>query len=104
MKTHYAYTKHYIGGSDVARLIICDAVDTKRLNFGSDGSYFAYFVDGDCLIPDNYRLVYESPKSELMDTVWVKIYDDDGLTQTLEGQKIKIYRSGDFGCIIQIIK
>ena len=35
---------------------------------------------------------------------WLKIYDDEGLTEDYSADKIRVYRAGDFGCIIQLLK
>lgn len=96
MKNHHAYTKSYIGSSDFAALTLrsCDKVGS--LDFFEDGSYSAYIVDGDCAIPDSYKIEFEGAH-------WLCIYDDTSLTAEFRGDHINIYRRGDYGCIIQII-
>ena len=34
---------------------------------------------------------------------WLRIYDDDGKTFEKSAAEINVYRSGDFGCIIQTL-
>lgn len=99
MKKYKEFQKEYIGCSDIAALILAgptsDGVSPKMLNFGEDGTYYAYMVDQeDVEIPDHYKLVYECQ-------YWLKIYDDDGLAKEINARNIKVYEAGYFGCIIQ---
>lgn len=98
MKNYKEYEKKYIGSSDIAALTvrICDKV--YSLNFGEDGEYFAYIVDSDCEIGKHYNLIFEGKH-------FINIYDDKELSFKfyMYGAKIKVYRAGDFGCIIQIL-
>lgn len=102
MRTYKDFKKEYIGSSDIASLILagCDnnGLSLRELHFGGDGSYNAYIVDDDLEeIPGHYHKVAEFES-------WLKIYDDDGLVYSLNGEKIIVYRAADFGCIIQIIR
>lgn len=102
MKNYKEYEKQLIGGSDVAALILVGCGDnglkTEILDFGEDGVYFAYIVEGnDVEIGDHYKKVATFNH-------WLKIYDDQGRTFYEYGREFNIYRAGDFGCIIQVIK
>lgn len=100
MKSYKDYEIEFIGGSDIATLILvgCDenGLKTGLLNFGEDGSYRAYIVDENAEIGAHYKKVADFK-------YWFKIYDDHGLTYRVNAQEINIYRAGDFGCIIQTI-
>ena len=95
------YETRPIGDSDIATLILsgCDESGLKlsTLNFGKDASYKAYIVDEHTEIGNHYIKV---------DTFkhWLRIYDDYGLTYRVEASEINIYRAGEMGCIIQVIK
>ena len=95
---YHEYEKVRLGGSDIAALIMvgCGEEDltTKPLNFGIDGSYNAYLVDEEAEIGDHYSLRGEFE-------AWLKIYDDDGLVFKVYADKIKVFRAGEMGCIIQ---
>jgi hypothetical protein len=99
MKSYKEYEKAFIGENDVARLIIDTPIKCDYLYFGEDGAYDAYIVDENAIIGDHYTKVFGS-------NTWLKIYDRTGLqfSDFGYGNKYKIYRAGDFGCIIQIIK
>lgn len=91
-----------IGTSDIATLIMVgcpveksDELITKPLYFGEDGNYKAYYINEDNIdIPEHYEKVTEF-------STWLKIYDDTGLTSTIKGELIEVFRAGDFGCIIK---
>lgn len=107
MKNYKDFEKTYIGSSDVATLVLSGAwplaeetndpapIKLKALAFAEDGNYNAYVVDGDTEIGAHYQLVatFEA---------WMQIYDDDGLTQKFVADEIRVYRAGEFGCIIQL--
>lgn len=97
MKHYKDYDKNYIGESDIARLILSYPGGVQALNFGEDGEYYAYIIDGDTIIGDHYKKVLQA-------STWLEIYDDTGLIRKFKGNRINIYRAGDFGCIIQIIE
>ncbi len=91
-----------LGYSDMATLIMVGGSDKglklKPLYFGSDGRYPVYIVEEeDVEIGSHYKKV-ETFK------YWLKIYDDEENTFRINGTEINVYRAGDFGCIIQIIK
>lgn len=100
MKSYKEYERQFIGDSDIAALIFVgttkDGLKANILNFGSDGRYNAYVVDENAKIGDHYTL-------EMEFETWLKIYDDEGLTEDYSADKIRVYRAGDFGCIIQLI-
>lgn len=96
------FNKVYIGGSDVATLVAKgyfpgEGVRVEMIKFGSDGEYHAYMVDEKNVeIGEHYNLVATFNK-------WATIYDDEGFCTKLNADIIKIYRSGDYGCIIHLI-
>ena len=102
MKRNYKdYLKDYIGQSDIACLILAGfkedhGVFTENLRYNADGEYMAYIVDENTEIGSHYDLIAKFDS-------WVKIYDDTSLVHHFRADKIKIYRAGDFGCIIQLI-
>lgn len=91
-----------LGDSDIAQLTMLgyspeQGATPKALKFGGDGSYRAWIVDNEGLVPDYYTLVAE------YDT-WLKIYDDDDLVFYCyrHDAAIKVYRAGEYGCLICI--
>jgi hypothetical protein len=101
MKNYKEFEKEYIGGSDIASLILAGYVEDKglelkELSFGEDGSYHAYVVDKDTEIGSHYTKVAEFES-------WMKIYDDEKLVKSFEARKIIVYRAREMGCIIQLI-
>lgn len=97
MKDYHEYSKKFIGSSDIASLIYRSWNGVGLIEFGEDGQYSAYIVDGDAEIGEHYQKV-------AMATVWLDIYDDESRTIRFRGSKINIYRSGCFGIIIQVIE
>lgn len=95
-KSYKEYPTRYIGASDIASLTLRSPEGAAILNFGQDGGYQAYIVDEDAKIAEHYREVYSCKN-------WLKVYDDDTLASTFYGKEIKVYRAGEFGCIIQRI-
>lgn len=95
------YKKQGIGYSDIASLImegIRDGeVKLERLLFGGDNDYDAYIVDDKAEIPEYYSKVAEFDK-------WFMLYDDERRVMNVHADKINVYRAGEYGCIIQIIK
>lgn len=65
--------------------------------FGEDGSYRAYMVTGADVEIGSYYEKVAAFKG------WLRIYDDDGKTFEKSAAEINVYRSGDFGCIIQTL-
>lgn len=100
-KTYKSNLPEFIGASDIASLTVRAGGKVGALDFGEDGCYSAYIVDDIAVnIPAYYTCVF-SACSE-----WLKIYDDNMLSFSKsfdEMKNIKIYRAGDFGCIIQIL-
>ena len=101
MKGYKEYEKKYIGMSDIANLILAGFSDNglrlTALHFGMDNDYYAYIVDSDAEIGKYYTKVAEFRS-------WLRIYDDSFLTQEFNADKINVYRAGEMGCIIQLIK
>ena len=106
MKSYKEYDREFIGDSDIAALTFVgttkNGLKANILDFGSDGRYNAYIVDENAKIGDHYTLELEFETSSGF-KAWLKIYDDEGLTADYSADKIKVYRAGDFGCIIQLI-
>lgn len=103
MKNYKMYPKTLIGQSDFSALTVShfDGKEIKldNLYFGEDGAYSAYIVDEEAKIPECYKVQIEQ-KGE----GWLRIMDDVHLTyKTTFEEGFKIYRSGNFGCIIQIL-
>lgn len=102
MRSYKEYPKKCLGGSDYAALTMAGykediGLTSAILHFGEDGIYDAYFVDENAEIGSHYELIATF-------NYWIKIYDDYSLTTSLSGSIMNIYRAGDYGCIIQVIK
>lgn len=95
-KDHHDYPKANLGASDIACLIAMAPGGPIEIKYGGDGSYSAYVVDAECAIPEHYKLVVDA-------VAWLKIYDDDGLVFRVYGDTIKVFQSGGYGTIIQVI-
>lgn len=103
MKHYKDFGKTFIGSSDIAALVLVgykanEGMSPEKLNFGEDGSYYAYIVDCDDVeIGSHYAEVtrFES---------WLKIYDDDGLVLKLMAKEIIVYRAAQMGCVIRLVK
>ena len=95
-KDHHEYPYISLGSSDIASLVLRDSRGVRELRFGEDGTYSAYLVDAECDIPDYYTLEAEC-------RVWLSVYDDNTKTFEIQnpGKMIRVYRAGEFGCIIQ---
>lgn len=104
MKNYKDCEKKYIGTSDVAMLLARTPKAVENIRFGSDGDYYAYIADEETEIPEHYRLVFEDGKSPEGYDTWLWMYDDEDRTARFDGSCIKIFRAGDFGCIIQVFK
>lgn len=90
-----------LGYSDIASLVMVGLqwegeVTAKVLPLGFDGSYKAYVIDGTQVsIPDHYHYVTSFAK-------WLRIYDDEGLSFSINADLIKIYRAGEGGILISV--
>lgn len=98
MKNYKDYEKKYIGSSDMARLLLrpCSG-DPAELKFIFDGAYMAYVVDENAEIGGHYTVTHEFNGCH-----WLSVYDDTEKVITFHADSIRVYRSGDFGCIIQL--
>ncbi len=100
VKNYHECKRIYLGESDMAQLILRTDNGVKAINFGEDGEYYAYFIDGEKIdIPAHYACVIDE------ECAWMWIYDDDSRTQKLNFKKdmrLRVYRAGEYGCIIQI--
>jgi hypothetical protein len=102
MKNYKKCEKEDIGYSEIATLVLAgcrgeEGLKTEQLCFGADGAYYAYIADSETEIGEHY-------KKTATFNHWLKIYDDETLRYEVDAKEINIYRAGDFGCIIQIIK
>ncbi|WP_288681565.1 hypothetical protein [uncultured Eubacterium sp.] len=101
MKSYKEFDVCLLGGSDYASLIMvgCDKegkLVSQILPFGEDGAYRAYLVEGEAEIGSHYSLVAEF-------THWMNVYDDDSMAEKFNAKRIKVFRAGEFGCIIQLL-
>lgn len=97
MKTYKQCPLKFVGGSDIASLTFRGGDNIGRIDFGSDGAYYAYICGGEVEIGDHYKKVAEG-------TRWLNIYDDE-LSFKLDNVKTwAIYRAGMRGCIIAYTK
>lgn len=92
----YKKKKDYIGASGIAELTLCCNGEKTPLYFGENGSYHAYIVCGSCYIPLYYVKVAQFKDK-------VDIIDDDGFVTCYEASVIRVYRAGEFCCIIQLL-
>lgn len=100
-KTYKDFERINIGASDIASLTIRAGTEVKSLNFGTDGSYYAYIVTDPAQIGAHYTRVASFNSS------WIKIYDDEGKTfeKHVDGTKtINVYRAGNVAAIIEFCK
>lgn len=93
-----------LGFSDIAMLhyMAFDRREEKivfgEISMGGDGSYHGYLVDDGSEIPSHYTSIVS------MDCAWIAIYDDERKvfsTYCISGQKITIYRGGDYTVAIR---
>ena len=102
MKNYKEFMKWHIGTSDIAALVMVGfkndiGATTQLLEFGKDDSYYAYVCEGEVEIGKHYELVAEYQ-------CWLKIYDDTELVRKFNGKTIRVYRAGEVGCVINILK
>jgi hypothetical protein len=96
------YKMEFIGQSDISALVMVGFRNDKgivpeMLYFGCEGRYSAFICDGEVRIANHFKLVAEYNS-------WLNIYDDKTLVKSLIGGCIKVYRAGESGCIIQIMR
>lgn len=100
LKYYKEFPKEYIGDSDIAALLFAglseNGLISQWVQFGGDSSYDAYIVDEEAEIGAHYSFIVEFKH-------WLIIYDDLSLSRTFYAEKIKVYRAGNYGCIIQLI-
>jgi len=96
MKKNYKeFEKVYLGYSDIAGIVARSYDRVEIVRFGSDGSYKAYLCEN-AEIGDHYKKVFEAND-------WVWFYDDHEKRLEVVGKTIEIWRSGEFGIIINVI-
>lgn len=101
LKTDYKEnTIYFFGSSDIAALIVYGKQGKEFkahvLEMGKDGNYKAYKITEEYAIPDHYKLDIE------FDDIAI-FYDDEGIFSKISAEKIKIYRAGQMGLLIQTI-
>lgn len=102
MKFKLGYKSYFthLGCSDIASLLLrgCSekGQETHILNLGGDNSYTAWIIDETVDIPSHYHFECEFH-------TWMWVYDDFERMGKFEGDKIRVYRAGMMGILIQII-
>lgn len=102
VKTSYKdFYKIYLGESDIASIVLVGCqpqggAKADLLYFGQDGFYKAYFVTEDIPIPEHYEKAFEFRS-------WLAIYDDNNYSGCVKADKIEVYRTGEFGCVIKAV-
>lgn len=96
-KDHHSYPVIQLGSSDIAQLLARSWDKVEIIKYQCDDSYSAYVVDEHCAIPAHYECVGRF-------TAWLSIYDDETRTADFKAKEINVYRAGDYGTIIQVIK
>ena len=101
-KSYKDFPLQQLGCSDIASLTFRTPMYSFPVNFGKDGSYSAYMIEGDAEIGAHYELV-----KEVGNAGWLKVYDDEGLTFKSDIHNacytLRVYRAGEMGCIIQFL-
>ena len=102
MKNYKEYNKINLGMSDIALLTLryCDnkgKIKYFNLTFGKDGVYNAYLIDSNCEIPFYYKKVFDKR------IIWCQFIDDQKVSFECRNKNIKIYRSANMGCIVQLL-
>ena len=94
---NYKALRVSLGSSDIASLTVRFSMQASPLHFGGDASYTAYVITESQKVPAHYTKVLE-------DTYWCTIYDDEEGVLRLYANKIEIYRAGEMGCLIRLMK
>ncbi|MBR4295745.1 MAG: hypothetical protein IKT56_02765 [Clostridia bacterium] len=96
-KSYKEFESVFIGDSDISALTVRTVGGVFDLRFGGDAAYYAYLCEGNVVIGEHYRAVFDGE-------VWLTIYDDSGLALKLREhggyRHFTIYRAGEYGCII----
>lgn len=87
-----------LGYSDIARLVLSSPDGVQALPMGGDGDYKAYIIGERTPVPEHYTLHSEHRH-------WLKVYDDEsGVLEIYRTEKIRVYRSGNYGVLIQVFE
>lgn len=103
MEFKHGYKSYFthLGASDIAALTLIGPANGRLtshvLNMGLDEHYRAWIVDETIQVPSHYNF-----ECEFKSYMWV--FDDDEKTQEFQSEKIKVYRAGEMGILIQLIK
>lgn len=118
VKSYRDFPKYFIGESDSARLIVEGYYPTRgnilrKIQFGEDGVYRARIgqakdlgveLTGVDWIDDNeiWKKVPSYYEKILDSWGYLDVYDDTGKTMRISASVIRVYRAGDFGCLILV--
>lgn len=93
-------SKKCIGRSQFATLILAgnkgNGMCLEQLRFSNKGRYHAAIVDANESISSQYEQIAEFYN-------WLKVYDDEGISLFLRGEKIIIYKNPVDSCIIKVV-
>ena len=95
--TNYKVVLVSLGYSDIADLTVRFPMQANTLHFGGDASYSAYVITDAQEVPAHYTKVLEG-------AYWCTIYDDEEGMLKIYADTIEIYRAGEMGCLIRLIK
>jgi hypothetical protein len=101
MASYKSFKKIDLGGSDVASLIVRTlsgdgTITVCQLGFGGDGRYSAYLIPDGVAVGEHYSVAAEGH-------TWMEIFDDARIRFRCRAETIRIFRGGDYGCIIQLL-
>lgn len=94
----------YLGVSDGAEIHITYALrdseqtEAKFIHFGGDGKYKAYVINEGDPVPEHYKEF-----ADLSNAWWICFYDDWAKHVKIRGGA-RIYRAGQYGCLIVLAK
>lgn len=97
MKEYYDCNMLILGASDTASLTLKAPIGTSILKFAEKSLYEAYLVEDEFVyIPPRFARVFKCSD-------WLEVYDDEGLSQFIQGANIEVLRRGDWECIIRVL-
>lgn len=94
---NYKAVRVSLSYSDIASLTVRFPMQATPIHFGGDTTYKAYVITDAQEAPAHYTKV-------LAGAYWCTIYDDEEGVLRLYANKIEIYRAGEMGCLIRLIK
>ncbi len=96
MKSYKKYPKQFIGSSDDCFLYATTNQKNMKIFFEQDGDYFAYIVDKDANIGQDFRYIGKSYEK-------LEIKDEFGNNFAFEAKVIKMYINDKNKLIIQLM-